>query len=254
MDAKIVAIANQKGGVGKTSTTMGLASTLARGGAKTLVIDMDPQANSTRVLQVDTDELPTMADLMLSDEPDVHIGLVIVSTTWGVDLAPSSDTLARADWGAQKFRKLRSVMHEGLDGYDVVLIDCPPNLGHLVTNALAAATHVVGVTDPSIDGLSGLVNMAKAVSTIRRHMNPRLDMAGLNGVVVNKMDRTVVARSRLAEIQGHFEDRVWAVIPSRASWREALELSVPLGDPSVGKRADDVAAAFTQLAAHVLDA
>lgn len=254
MDPKIVAIANQKGGVGKTSTTMGLASALTRIGAKTLVIDLDPQANSTRVLQVDTEELPTMADLMLSDDAHVHVGMVTVETDWGVSLAPSSSTLARADWGAQKFRKLRAALQQGLEGYDVVLIDCPPNLGHLVTNALAAATHVIGVTDPSIDGLSGLVQLTGTIGTVRRHMNPRLDPAGINGVVVNKHDRTVVARWRLAEIQEHFEDRLWAVIPSRASYREALEQGLPLGDPALGKRADDVAAAFRTLATRVVRA
>ncbi len=258
---RIVAIANQKGGVGKTATTVTLASFAARAGARVLVMDLDLQANATEVLEVDTTELPTMADLMLT--PGAHVSEIIVETSWKVDLAPAESTLARVERELQSFKTLRKAM-DGLDGYDVVLMDCPPSLGALTRNALTAATQVLAVTTPTLHSLDGMGLLSQAVGYIRngaggsQPLNPGLSEALIDGVVVNMVDRTTVARHRTAEVQETFGDRVWAVIPTRAMFREALELSLPLYDPAVGRRnragAEELVRQFEGLAQRVLNA
>jgi chromosome partitioning protein len=132
------AIANQKGGVGKTNITLALASQLAREGAAVLVIDLDPQASATKALGVDVEERPTVADVML--EPDrFALGDVLVGTDWGFELAPAETALASRESRratADEFILCRQLQE--LDAGGVALIDCPPSLGLLTINALAA--------------------------------------------------------------------------------------------------------------------
>lgn len=153
------AFANQKGGVGKTTVTLGVAAALASRGLRVLLIDLDPQASATKVLGVNVDERCTMADAML--EPDRYaLCDGIASTAWGFDAVPAEMALASRE--SRRSTADEFILRRQLDrtaGYDVALVDCPPSLGVLTLNALAAASHLVIVTEPSFLALQGIDEM-----------------------------------------------------------------------------------------------
>ena len=189
--------ANQKGGVGKTTVTLGVAAELAARGGRVLVIDLDAQASATKLLGVEVGERCSMADVML--EPDRYpLRDAIAATDWGFDVAPSETALASRESRratADEFVLRRQL--EGVAGYDVVLIDCPPSLGVLTLNALAAASELVVVTEPSFLALQGIGELLETQELVRAHYNGGLRLAG---VVVNRVERTVEHRAGLAEI------------------------------------------------------
>jgi MinD-like ATPase involved in chromosome partitioning or flagellar assembly len=141
--------ANPKGGVGKTTITLGVAAALAARGARVLLIDLDPQASATKVLGVDVRERCTMADALLEPER-FSLSDAIARGRWGLDVAPAEMALASRE--SRRSTADEFVLRNQLDritGYEVVLVDCPPSLGVLTLNALAAASHLVVVTEPS---------------------------------------------------------------------------------------------------------
>ena len=213
--------ANQKGGVGKTTVTLGVAAELAARGTRVLLVDLDAQASATKVLGVDVDGGCSMADVML--EPDRYaLSDAIAATEWDFDLAPSETAMASRELRrstADEFilkRQLRTC-----DAYDVVLVDCPPSLGVLTLNALAAASHLIVVTEPSFLALQGIEELLETHELVRAHYNPDLALAG---VVVNRVERTVEHRAGLAEIARYFgPGLVWSpVLPKRT----VLQLSL----------------------------
>ena len=186
----IVAMVNQKGGVGKTSVTLGLASAAMAAGRRVLVVDLDPQASSTWVLAV------TGADGRVGQHgrrpcwpaaaPRRRPGRSTPSS-WGdgVDLVPAWPELARGSRPpGRDATRLRTALLGLVDGYDAVLIDCPPSLGHLTTAGLAAADLAVIVVEPSALGLRGISAVADTIDGVWERENPDLDLAG---VIVNKV-------------------------------------------------------------------
>ena len=169
---KIIAVINQKGGVGKTTTSVNLAAGLARNGHRTLLIDLDPQAHATLGLGLDPDtyEGLTMGDALLSEQGG--LGGVITDTYLDLlKLAPSSIALSKADslLHARHFREQR-LQHalDGLIGFDYVLIDCQPTLGVLPVNAIVAASHFLIPIQPSGNALRGLGDLLETLHSIRR--------------------------------------------------------------------------------------
>jgi chromosome partitioning protein len=226
---EIYAFANQKGGVGKTTVTLGIAAELVARRCGVLLVDLDAQASATKVLGVDVGGRCSMADVML--EPDRYaLGDAIAATDWGFDLAPSETALACRETRrstADEFVLKRQLAAHGR--YDVVLVDCPPSLGVLTLNALTAASHLVVVTEPSFLALQGIEELLQTRDLVRAHYNPELVLAG---VVVNRVERTVEHRIGLAEIASFFgPDLVWSpALPKRTVLQDAARHGRPLCD------------------------
>ena len=245
----VYAIANQKGGVGKATVTVGLAAALARGGSRVLVIDLDPQASATKVVAGDVEEEHTVAEVMLESErfslPDV-----IVATEWGFDLAPAETALASLESRrapADEFILSRQL--EQMDRYDGVLIDCPPSLGLLTITSLAAASRLIVVTEPSFLALQGIEELLDTFELVRTHYNARLQLAG---VVVNRCERTVEHRESSAEIERYFGDGLaWrSYLPKRTVLQDATRRGVPV-HRLAGQRAAEVGEVFTELVGRI---
>jgi chromosome partitioning protein len=241
--------ANQKGGVGKTTVTLGVAAELAARGTRVLLVDLDAQASATKVLGIDVDGGCSMADVML--EPDRYVlADAITATEWDFDLAPSETALASRESHrstADEFVLKRQL--GACDLYDVVLVDCPPSLGLLTLNALAAASHLVVVTEPSFLALQGIEELLKTHELVRQHYNPDLALAG---VVVNRVERTVEHRAGVAEIARYFgPDLVWSpMLPKRTVLQDAARRGRPVSEFR-GAAARELAAGFRGLADRI---
>lgn len=233
----VVALVNQKGGVGKTSTTVNTAAALAGCGRRVLVVDMDPQANATSALGVEEIGYDT-ADVLRSAEPGAvaAAGAVVAgrSPDWdGVSVVPARLDLSKLEDDRELGSEFR--LRRALDSplvsaaYDVVLIDSPPSVGRLTTNALVAASHVLVITEPTSPSLAGVVNLLDSIAAVTRYYNPALAVAG---VLVNRMQNTREARLRLEELVAGVADlpiEVWLeqTIPHRAAITEALGAQAP---------------------------
>lgn len=246
---EIYAVANQKGGVGKTTVTLALAAALARRGTNPLVIDLDPQASATKVLGVETEDTPTVADALLEPR-EYSLTETIHSSGWGFDLVASETALASKEARrstADEFILSRQL--EALKGYDVVLVDCPPSLGVLTVNALTAASRVLIVTEPSFLSLQGIEQLEETRQLVRAHFNDALE---LGGVIVNRVERTVEHRDSIEEIERHFgSELVWQPhVPKRTALQDSTRQAVPPQDVG-GPAARELGEAFDELAGRV---
>jgi chromosome partitioning protein len=241
--------ANQKGGVGKTTVTLGVAVALAARDARVLLIDLDPQASATKVLGVDTQERCTMADALL--EPHRYsVSDAITRGRWGFDVAPAEMALASRE--ARRSTADEFVLRNQLDrvtAYDVVLVDCPPSLGVLTLNALAAASHLVLVTEPSFLALQGIDELLETRDLVQAHYNSGLTLAG---VIVNRVERTVEHCSGQAEIASYFgPELVWSPhLPKRTMLQEGARRGVPLADLG-SPAARELSDGFAELAGRI---
>jgi chromosome partitioning protein len=217
----IIAILNQKGGVGKTTTTINLAAYLARSGRNVLICDIDPQGNTTSGLGLDKQQLgTTLYDVLFSRaEVDKTIKEISASRLF---LLPANAQLAGAEVElvplAQRELKLKRVL-ENLE-YDYILIDCPPSLGLLAVNALAAADYVLIPVQAEYYALEGLSQLLSVVQQVRVGLNPNLDILG---VVVTLYDnRTSLSEQVKDELGRHFGGKVFdTVIPRNVRLAEA---------------------------------
>jgi chromosome partitioning protein len=227
----IYALANQKGGVGKTTTAVSVGAYLAQWGQRVLVVDVDPQANATSSLGVDKRGVPLSTyDLLVREIPLARV----LQPTGRVrlDLAPASPALAGATVELvslpQREYRLRQAL-AGLDRqYDYVLVDCPPSLGILTVNGLTAASD--GVIIPvqcEYLALEGLSQLSRAIALVRRALNPTLQLRGL---VMTMFDsRTTLSRQVVEEVHRHFPGRVFdAVIPRSVRLSEAPSYGEPI--------------------------
>src|SRR4051812_37311265 len=179
MGARIFAIANQKGGVGKTTTAVNLAACLAEAGARSLVVDLDPQANATSGLGVRTEGASTY-DLL----DGASLSEVVTRTAFAnLDLVPSRPDLAGAAVELAQRTDGESYLAQSLGGaraeYEFVFLDCPPSLGPLTVNALAAADQVLVPVQAEYYALEGLAQLVKSVELVRARLNPRLRIGGV---------------------------------------------------------------------------
>ncbi len=221
--AKVYAVANQKGGVGKTTTAVNLGAYLALRGKRTLVVDIDPQANATSSLGFDKQAIePSIYHALLREVPISQ--LILLTDRLHLDLVPSSPALAGAEVElvpqlAREFR-LREALSPVLDRYDYVLIDCPPSLGLLTVNALAAAHRVLIPIQCEYLPLEGVGLLLKTIKLVRQRLNPRLGIAGL--IMTMYDGRTNLAQQVVTEVRSHFPNHVLeTVIPRSVRLSEA---------------------------------
>ena len=227
---RTIACANQKGGVGKTTTVVNLASYLALAGDRVLVIDLDPQGNATSGLGVDRARLDgSVYDAILDDHGLRE--LIVQGTAKGVDVVPSAIALAGAEVelaGADaRERRLHRMVRSVAFDYDVVLIDCPPSLGLLTVNALTAADEVLIPLQCEYYALEGLTQLLATIDLVRDHLNPTL---ALNGVVLTMADgRTNLSAEVGVEVRRHLGSRVYdTVVPRSVRLSEAPSHGVPI--------------------------
>lgn len=228
--AVTVAVTNQKGGVGKTTSAVNIAYYLARSGQRVLLVDLDPQGNATSGLGIEKDSLDVTTGEVLLQKTDLavaikqtgHKNLSVVPTT--PHLANVEVELAGA---THKFTRLKSAL-ESIDGYDVIIIDSPPSLSLLTVNGLIAARYVLLPVQAEFYALEGLGQLLETMKLIRKGMNPRLELIGVLPTMVDA--RTTLSTQVQQEIKKHFGDKVFqATIPRNIRLAEAPSHGVPVG-------------------------
>lgn len=231
MSATIIAITNQKGGVGKTTTAINVAYYLAKAGKKTLLIDLDPQGNATSGLGVDKSSLSkSIIDVIMLN---ATLKEVILPTNYkNLSLAPTTSHLANTEVELAKENKKFIRLKQGLaqaDDYDFVIIDCPPSLSLLTVNALIAARYVLLPVQAEFYALEGLGQLLETMKLVRKGMNPTLELVG---VLVTMLDKRTTLSSQVhEEIKKHFPGKVFSTtIPRNIRLAEAPSHGVPIGD------------------------
>jgi len=233
---RVTACTNQKGGVGKTTTVVNLAASLALSGTSTLVIDLDPQGNATSGLGVDRRSLDRSVYDALIDRVPIS-ELTLGTAVEGLDLVPSAAALSGAEVelvGMPARERRLSVCLAGLDQkYDRVLIDCPPSLGLLTVNALTAADGVLIPIQTEYYALEGLSQLVNTIRLVRESLNPRLE---IDGVLLTMFDgRTRLSGQVAAEARRHLNETVYdTVVPRSVRLAEAPSHGLPIAlyDPS----------------------
>ena len=219
---KIIAVANQKGGVGKTTTSVNLSAAFAEMGKKVLLIDCDPQGNATSGLGIEKDGLElSIYDALINDTPMEEI---IIQTQFGLDVVPSVMDLAGAEVELvnleDKQYRLKKAVELVKEKYDYILIDCPPSLGHVTLNALTAADSVLLPLQCEFYALEGLSQLLSTVQLVQEQLNEKLRIEGL--VLTMYDSRTNLAEQVVEEVKTHFPDMVYATkIPRNVRLSEA---------------------------------
>lgn len=228
--AKIVAVANQKGGVGKTTTSINLSSCLAYRGKKVLLIDLDPQGNTTTGLGVDKkNQSISIYDGIINERSLNEI--IIPTVQENLFLCPSSMNLAGAEVELvsllSRESRLKNAIDEVADQYDYVFIDCPPSLGLLTLNALTAANTVLVPIQCEYFALEGLSQLMETVRLVQKHLNKSLSV---EGVVLTMFDsRTNLSVEVAEEVRKHFTNRVYqTLIPRNVRLSEAPSFGLPI--------------------------
>ncbi len=227
MPGNVIAIANQKGGVGKTTTAINTAYYLAEQGKSVLIVDLDPQANTTSGLGFDKHGLQQDIYHALYDE--TLVSQLLHNTPHGIDLLPASPVLAAAEVElvdiAEREHRVRKVL-EQLD-FDYIYIDCPPSLGLLTVNALAASDYIIIPVQTEYYALEGLGQLLHTIDLVKQGLNPALEILGV--VLTMHTSRTVLSQQVHEEVKKHFPDKVFEdVIPRNIRVAEAPSYGQPL--------------------------
>jgi chromosome partitioning protein len=242
-----IACANQKGGVGKTTTVVNVGTYLALAGERVLVVDVDPQGNATSGLGIDRAALDqTLYDAVVGS---TRLGDLIVETSIpGLSIAPSSVALAGAEVELapldRRERRLGLILADVVGDYDYVLLDCPPSLGLLTVNALTAADSVLIPIQCEYYALEGLTQLIATVNLVRDHLNPDLE---IKGVILTMYDaRTNLSADVAAEVRRHLGDAVFeTIVPRNVRLSEAPSFGLPIALHSPESKGAEAYAAIT---------
>ena len=227
---KVISVANQKGGVGKTTTTVNLCTILAKKGKKVLLIDADPQGNATSGLGVrKADVERDIYDVLINE---VSMKEVVLSTSReNLSLVPATIQLAGAEVELTTLMaresRLKSALKEVRDDYDYILIDCPPSLGHLTINAFTASDSILIPVQCEYYALEGLSQLLNTVSLVQKHFNPDLR---IEGVLLTMLDaRTNLGYEVVGEVKKYFHEKVYeTIIPRNVRLAEAPSHGMPI--------------------------
>ena len=225
----IVALANQKGGVGKSTTSINLGAALAMQGERLLLIDLDPQGNASSGLGIDRDAIAASVYDVVLHKVDL-MDVVTTSSVKNLDIAPATVDLAAAEIELvsvfSREQRLKQAL-SGIDGYDIILIDCPPSLGLLTINALTAASEVLIPIQAEYYALEGVTQLIANIELVQGNLNPDLV---IGGVVVTMYDaRTNLAADVVDQVRTHFGDTAYrTIIPRSVRLSEAPSYGEPI--------------------------
>ena len=228
----VISITNQKGGVGKTTSAVNLAYYLAKAGKKVLLVDFDPQGNTTSGLGVDKDKLNiTMSDVMLGKK--LLKDTIIATDYKNLWLAPSTPHLANTEaelaQAERRFSRLKVAIESVANQYDFILIDSPPSLSLLTVNGLIAARYILLPVQAEFYALEGLGQLLETMKLVRKNINPTLDLLGVLPTMINS--RTSLSQQVYEEIKQHFPGKVFKqTIPRNIRLAEAPSYGVPIGE------------------------
>lgn len=246
----VIAITNQKGGVGKTTTAVNLASELARQGRRCLLIDADPQGNATSGVGVPRTGLPGTYEVLMNGTPLRNV--VVATSEANLEVVPASKHLAGAEVELTTAEGRYVRLARALSGhhYDYVVIDCPPSLGFLALNALVAARYVIIPVQCEYYALEGLSSLFETLRKVKKSLNPDLDLLG---VAITMFDKRVgLSQSVVNEVRRHFPEQTFqTLIPRNIRLAEAPSHGRPVGSYD---RWSKGARAYRKLAEEVHDA
>jgi chromosome partitioning protein len=225
MTQKIIAVVNQKGGVGKTTTAINVAAQLADGGQKVLLVDLDPQSNATSGIGLSKEQAASTYDLLCGNAD--LAGVVQATHVPGVFVVPAHANLAGAEVELVGQQQREFVLKKALQtaSYDIILIDCPPSLGLLTINGLTAANSVLIPVQTEYYALEGLSQLLNTIQAVRGSTNPQLELLGIVLTMFDK--RNALSQQVQTEVQNYFGEKLFkTIIPRNVRLAEA---------PSYGK-------------------
>jgi len=250
---KAIAIFNQKGGVGKTTTNINLAACLALKGRKVLILDIDPQGNTTSGIGVSKKTLEkTVYNILVDNEFDPREAIINTSVS-NLDLIPASVDLAGAEVELVQIEGREKALKNGLDkirdNYDYIFIDCPPSLGLLTINSLAAVDSVLIPIQCEFYALEGVSQLVSTIELVKKSLNPALEV---QGVILSMFDgRTNLSAQVVQEVKKYFGGKVYStVIPRNVRLAEAPSFGLPITEYDPKSRG---AEAYTDFAEEFLE-